>query len=69
MVPQYTFALGSTTAIKKIFDLLNSQEAVYKSIMEKKERQTKYAIGSDETFAKEREILYNKKEGEVNAKI
>jgi len=65
MLPKYTFALGQTSAVKKILDFLNQQEKVAETIREKQARRKSYAIGSDDTFEEERRIHEIQTNGEI----
>lgn len=56
MTPQYVFALGGTDVVKKIFDLLNSQEEVVKQITNKEKTKQQYMVGEDLTFASDRPV-------------
>lgn len=57
MLPKYTFALGGTDAVKQFMDFINGQEQVKQTILTKAEDDKSYAIGDDNTFDKERDLL------------
>jgi len=57
MTPSYIFALGGTDAIKKIFDLLNSQAHVAEDQKKKQELKRQNMIGEDLTFEADRPTL------------
>ncbi|PWT73691.1 MAG: hypothetical protein C5B59_12925 [Bacteroidetes bacterium] len=51
---EYTKKTGETSAIKKIFSYLQSQESVRKNILDKRARAKQFAIGDDATLDQER---------------
>lgn len=63
MLPSYTLALGKTEAVEKLMNFVNTQDQTRAAIMKKLE-DNDFAIGDDNTFKTEREILEKQKGGE-----
>lgn len=62
MLPSYTLALGRTEAVEKFMAFVTSQAQVKETIFKKME-ENPFAIGDDNTYNTEREVIEKKKKG------